>query len=551
MQIDRRLTDGQWYKDAIVYAVDVSTFQDSNGDGLGDFPGLTSRLDYLADLGVTCLWLLPFYPTPDRDNGYDVADYMHVSPPLGGLEAFLEFREAAAARGLRVVIDLVVQHTSDEHPWFEASRAGTPPYDDYYVWTDERPEKSPATQILPGPETDIWTWDDVRGAWYLHQFYAFEPDLNVDSKAVQEEIRRIITRWLNLGVDGFRVDAASMAFGTEALLPEPDRQPYAFMRHLRACVNAHPRGGVLMAEAGIDAEKIDEYVGGNDGMHMVFTFDVTACLFLALAREETTPIARSLQQLPPLPDCGQWLFMLRNLDELNLDSLSEDEREEVFRAFAPDQNMRVYGRGIRRRLAPMLGGELPRIQLALSLALTMPGTPMIAYGDEIGMGDDLRLPERQPVRTPMQWTSALNAGFSTARSGALHHPIVDDGQFDYRRVNVAAQSENPDSLLHWVQHAVAMRRDMPEIGRGRWCIVPTSDTRVLAIEHAWQDQTCLTIHNVSGRACTVSLNLGQAASGNDAWRACLSDQPLEPAPNPERLSLAPYGYRWLRRERSA
>lgn len=537
--------DEQWYKDAIVYAVDVATFQDSNDDGIGDFPGLISRLDYLADLGVTCLWLLPFYPSPGRDNGYDVTDYLDVAETLGGLEGFLAFREAAAARGLRVVVDLVVQHTSDEHPWFRASRAGDPSYRNYYVWVGEPPARSPARQIFPGPEGSAWAWDDARKAWYLHQFYTFQPDLNVESEDVREEIHAIITRWLNLEVDGFRIDAASLTFGREALWPRAVKQPYQFMRHLRACVNDHSRSGVLMAEAAVESARIDEYFGGQDGVQMIFTFSIAAHLFLGLAQEEAEPIARGLAALPDPPPGGQWLHFLRNLDELSLETLSERDRETVYRAFGPDPGMRIYCRGIRRRLAPMLDGDQRRIRLATSLLLAMPGTPMIPYGDEIGLGENLRLPERQSVRAVMQWSSAPNGGFSRAPVAALCHPPITDGPFRYERLNVAGQEEDPSSLLHWMRRALGVRRRLREIGRGDSRIVPMDDPRVLALEYTWQGATTLTIHNLSRHACQISRDSLLDGQDPGAFRDCFGDRVYD-EPSSASFALAPYGYRWLR-----
>jgi maltose alpha-D-glucosyltransferase/alpha-amylase len=538
--------DALWYKDAIIYALDVATFQDSDGDGLGDLAGLSARLDYLAALGVTCLWLLPFYPSPDRDNGYDITDYLTVADNLGGLAGFQALRQAATARGIRLMTDLVVQHTSDEHPWFLASRANDLAYRDYYVWTDTPPTQTPARQIFPGPEEGIWTWEAERGAWYLHQFYRFEPDLNVESEAVREAIRAVIARWLDLEVDGFRIDAASLAFGTEALQPQATRQPFHFMRHLRDSVNAHPRGGVLMAEAASVSDRLDEYFGGEHGMQLLFNFALADYLFLALARGEGEAVARGVAVQPTPPDGGQWANFLRNLDELNLEYVSESERQEIYRAFAPDPGMRIYNRGIRRRLAPMLDGDQRRIELAFSLLLTMPGTPVIVYGDEIGMGEDLRLPERQSVRTVMQWSDAPNAGFSTAPAAAMTKPAIAAGPFRYQRVNVAAEAEDPQSLLHWFRRAIAARKALPELGRGAHRIIPVDDPRAVALCYAWQGRETLAVHNLSADPCAVALDLGDSNRG--AWRDQFGDQRYAPARDPERIDLGPYGYRWLRRK---
>jgi maltose alpha-D-glucosyltransferase/alpha-amylase len=539
--------DPHWYKDAIVYAVDVDRFYDGNEDGIGDFAGLTARLDYLVELGVTCLWLLPFYPTPNRDNGYDIADYDGVDPRLGTLDDFKVFREAAADRGLRLILDLVVHHTSDQHPWFQAARADpSSPYRDYYVWCDQPPARTAAKLIFPGVEESVWTFDQAAGAYYLHQFYAFEPDLNVECPEVQEEVRRIVVRWREFGADGFRVDAASHLLGTHALQPRPTTQPHRFLRRLRAMLDEHRPGGALIGEADVEPAKLTSYFGNDGGeLHLLFNFLLDNYLFLAFARGEAEPIARGLALLPEAPEAAQWANFLRNLDELDLERLSEDERDEVYRAFAPEERMRSYGKGIRRRLAPMLGGDPRRLRLAYSLLLTLPGTPVIPYGDEIGMGDDLSQPERESVRPAMQWSREPNGGFSAAPPDSVAIPVVSRGEFGFERVNVADQRRDPDSLQNWMRRAIAVRNQHPAFGRGSCRVLATSERSVLAYRRAWAGREAIALHNLSERPCRVRFELEPAASATP-MSEIFGDRSNGPLDCSEQgVELDAYGYRWL------
>jgi maltose alpha-D-glucosyltransferase/alpha-amylase len=538
--------DADWYKDAIVYALDVRTFADGDGDGIGDFPGLTARLDYLAALGVTCLWLLPFYPTPNRDNGYDVADYDAIDPRLGTLDDFRAFRRAATERGMKLILDLVVHHSSDEHPWFRAARAvPTSPYRPYYVWAERPPAAAAAKLIFPGVEESVWTFDEAAGAFYLHQFYAFQPDLNVEHPPVQEEARRIMARWRDLGADGFRVDAASHLLGTEALLPRPTTQPHAFLRRLRADLDEHRPGGALIGEADVEPDRLAAYFGRGDELHLLFNFLLANYVFLALARGEAEPIARGLRLLPDIPPAGQWANFLRNLDELDLERLTDSEREEVYRAFAPDPRMRAYGKGIRRRLAPMLGGAGRRLRLAFSLLLTLPGTPILVYGDELGMGDDLSLPERRSVRPAMQWSGEANGGFSPAPRNTLAAPVIAGGEFGYGRVNVADQERDPGSLLSWMRRALAARRACPAFGRGAWRVLETDERCALAVRFAWQGTTVVALHNLADRPCAVGLDPDGAGGG--PLVDLFADRAYAPVERGgSAVALDGYGYRWLR-----
>ncbi len=364
-----------WYKDAVIYAVDVGTYMDSDGDGIGDFEGLRMRLDYIAALGVTCLWLLPFYPTPNHDNGYDITDYYGIDPRLGTMGDCVAFMHEAHARGLSVIVDLVVHHTSDQHPWFQQARSGGR-FRDYYVWTDDPPEQTSAEVIFPGDEESVWAWDDEAGASYLHQFYRFQPDLDITNPGLRRELQKIIGMWLQIGADGFRVDAASRMLGREALQPEPAEQPHEFLRHLRSIVTARNGQAALMAESDVDVDALASFFGDGDEMHLLYNFWLDNFLFLALARGKAEPIARALEQLPDKPAVAQWANFVRNLDELDLERLSDSEQHEVYAAFAPERNMRIYDRGIRRRLAPMLGGDQRRIEMVYSLLFSLPGTPV-------------------------------------------------------------------------------------------------------------------------------------------------------------------------------
>ncbi|HET9200329.1 MAG TPA: alpha-amylase family protein, partial [Dehalococcoidia bacterium] len=384
-------TADRWYKNAIVYCLDVETFQDSDGDGVGDFQGLVSRLDYLWSLGVSCVWLLPFYPSPNRDNGYDVIDYYGVDPRLGNLGDAAEFLQGANERGIKVIIDLVVNHTSDQHPWFEAARDRDSQYREYYVWSDEEPADAEEGVVFPGVQESTWTFDEKAGAYYHHRFYKHQPDLNIGNQKVRQEIRRIMGFWLALGVSGFRIDAAP--FLIELPSAGKDDLTFEYLDDFYGFLSWHSAGAILLAEANVTHDQVLEYFGDGDRMQMIFNFFLNQHVFLALARGEAEPIVRALKKQPNIPPTAQWANFLRNHDEIDLGRLTEKERQECFEAFGPEPYMQLYERGVRRRLAPMLGGDRRRIEMAFSLAFSLPGTPVIWYGDEIGMGEDLSLPE--------------------------------------------------------------------------------------------------------------------------------------------------------------
>ena len=533
-----------WYKNAVIYCVDVETFMDSNGDGIGDFQGLTHRLDHIEALGATCVWLLPFYPSPNRDNGYDITDHYGVDPRYGTLGDFVEFMHAAEERGLRVVVDLVVNHTSVDHPWFqEARRDPSSPRRDWYVWSREKPENLHEGMVFPGVQEATWTWDEAAGAWYMHRFFRHQADLNITTPAVREEIERIMGFWLRLGVSGFRVDAVPFLVEYRGVEPPDGRpDPHRYLTELRDFLDWRKASAVLLGEANIPMDSLDEYVGDGDRLHMIFNFLLNQHSFLALARGEMEPIARVMRATPPMPALAQWASFLRNHDELDLGRLTDEERREVFAAFAPEEGMRLFGRGIRRRLAPMLGGNTRRLAMAQSLMFALPGTPVIWYGEEIGMGDAPSLPGRDPVRTPMQWSDEPNAGFSTAPSERLVRPVVADGPFGFARVNMAGQRNRHDSFLGQVQRLISTRRSCPEIGWGTCEVLDTGTRSVLALRSDWRGNAVLTLHNLAGQEVQVRLprEMGRLAP-------MLGDaEHLEATGSTDPIPLGPYGFRWYR-----
>jgi maltose alpha-D-glucosyltransferase/alpha-amylase len=544
----------RWYKEAVIYCIEVDSFQDSNGDGWGDLPGLTSRLDYLARLGVTCLWLNPIHPSPLRDDGYDVSDYYNVDPRLGSLGDFAELALQARQRGIRLLLDLVVNHTSDQHPWFVSARNDRDsPYRDWYVWSDEEPPDRRQGIVFPGEQTETWTYDDVAGAWYFHRFYDFQPDLDWSNPDVRAEIKKVMAFWLQLGADGFRIDAAP--FVLEQVRPGVDPGPldFSILDDWRQDVQWHKGDAVLLCEANVDAEDIPKYCaaapeGPNDRAHMMFSFGLNAQLWLALARSDAEPLVEALKAMPRLPAMAQWATFLRNHDELDLSRLTEEQRADVMRAFAPKPQMRIYERGIRRRLAPMLGNDRRHIELAYSLQFTMPGTPVLRYGEEIGMGENLALDGRNAIRTPMQWDGDRGAGFSTADPGDLVTPIPTRGTFSARRVNVRDQSRDAGSLLRWFEQLIRVLRECPEIGVGTPSVLDRPLPRaVLAHRFDAPEGSILLLHNLADRAVTIDLD---GLDASDQTYEVFADAEYEPVGR--RLTGLPlngWGYRWLRLRR--
>jgi len=498
-----------WYANAVVYCLDVETFRDGNGDGVGDFAGLTRSLDHLERLGVDCLWLNPFYPTPNRDNGYDISDFYGVDPRHGTLGDFVAFMHAARDRGMRVIVDLVVNHTSVDHPWFRSSAASKDSaYRDWYVWKDEEPEDKADGIIFPGEQDACWTRHDTTGAWYLHRFYEHQADLNVANPAVREEIQRIMGFWLQLGVSGFRVDAVPFLIEYKGLTDIPDgrEDPYVLLDEMHAFMEWRRSEAILLAEANVEYGTAPEFFAGGDRMQLVFDFIGNQATWLAFARDDAAPIAKALRERPVPEGAGQWATFLRNHDELSLDKLDDPVREEVYAAFGPSEGMQVYGRGLRRRLAPMLDGDPERLALAFSLLFALPGTPVLWYGDEIGLGENLGLDMRNAVRCPMQWHAGPGAGFSNADPGDFVRALADGDGFGPDAVNAADQWADSGSLLNTVRALATLRRTAVEIGRGEMRVLSPKDgdagdgTGLLVLESAWRGTRTVTVHNLSTKA---------------------------------------------------
>ena len=540
--------DDLWYKNAIIYCLDVEKYVDSNGDGIGDFGGLTRRLDYLAGLGVTCVWLQPFYPSPNRDNGYDVADYYGVHPKHGTLGEFVEFMNHAQQIGLRVIVDLVINHTSNRHPWFQSARKDpTSAYRNWYVWSKTRPAEWNKGMVFPGVQKATWTRDPVADQYYFHRFYEFQPDLNTLNPAVQREMMRIMGFWLQLGVSGFRVDAVPFMIEQKGAGITP-RKDYEMLHLLRNFLQWRRRDAIFLAEANVPPNENMDYFGENgERIQMMLNFAVNQRLFYALATEDIKPLVRALEATYNRPPAAQWVNFLRSHDELDLGRLTDTQRERVFQAFAPAKEMQLYNRGIRRRLAPMLDNDRRKLDLAFSLLFTLPGTPMLQFGDEIGLGDDLSLPERECARTPMQWSNDPHGGFTTGKRPVL--PVISDPIYGYQRVNVEGQRRDPHSLLNWMERKIRMRKECPEISWGDWKILKTDQPGVLVMCYEWDDHTLVTLHNFSAKPSAVVLDRG--AVGGDTGTGKLVDLL---ATNDSRadengryvVELQPYDYRWLR-----
>jgi maltose alpha-D-glucosyltransferase / alpha-amylase len=541
-----------WYDEAVIYCLDVETFADSNGDGIGDFRGLVGRLDYLYRLGVTCLWLNPIHPTPNRDDGYDVTDFYGVDPRLGTLGEFAELLHEAANRGIRVIIDLVVNHTSDQHPWFQQARADpASPWRDWYVWSKNKPPDRFDGIVFPGEQSETWSYDRRAKAWYHHRFHRFQPDLNVANPAVRGEIKRIIGFWLQLGVAGFRIDAVPFLIElTQPGNPDPPHD-FDFLTELRAYASWRRGDAVLLAEANVPSETLLTYFADRGGsanrMHMLFDFLLNDALVLALARRLAEPLIMALGSGPALPAGAQWATFLRNHDEIDLSRLTAEQRADVFAAFGPEPEMQLYGRGIRRRLAPMLDGDRRRIELANSLQFTMRGTPVLRYGEEIGMGDDLSLPGRDAIRTPMQWSAADNGGFCGTAEPV--RPLVHSGQYGYQAVNVTAQRHDPASQLAWFERMIRTLRESPEVGAG-CCTAVDHEFPPSVLVHRADGPTgsMVFLHNLADRAETV--DLGELAGEADHPNQVFGNHTYDGELDLTKLRLDPYGYRWIRLARN-
>lgn len=501
------MQDNLWYKDAIFYEVHVKTFHDANSDGIGDFKGLTEKLDYLKELGITCLWLLPFYPSPLLDDGYDISNYYDVHPAYGSLDDFQTFLNEAHARDIRVVVDMVVNHTSIEHPWFQTARSDPQsPYHDYYVWSNTLDKYNQARIIFTDTERSNWSWDDQAKAYYWHRFFSHQPDLNFDNPNVREEVFKIVDFWLDIGVDGFRVDAVPYFFEADGTSCENLPETHAFIKSLRRHIDEKYSGRILLAEANQWPEDVQAYFGDGDEFHMVFNFPIMPRLFMALRQGDRTPIIDVMEKLPRIPDNCQWCTFLRNHDELTLEMVTDEERRYMWRTFARDKRTRL-NLGIRLRLAPLLDNDRRSIELLNALLFALPGSPIIYYGDEIGMGNNFRLGDRTGVRTPMQWNIDRNAGFSRAVSSDLYAPVITDPIYHYLAVNVEDQQRLPTSLWHWMQRMIEVRKQHPVFGRGTIDFLHPRNSTVLAFVRSYQNQHVLCVHNLCEDAQHVELDL--------------------------------------------
>ena len=535
-----------WYKNAVVYCLSVGTYMDADGDGIGDFQGLMRRLDYLSGLGVTAIWLMPFQTSPGRDDGYDVADYYNVDPRYGTLGDFVEFTHGAKQRGIRVLIDLVVNHTSDEHPWFkEACRDENSRYRDWYVWSKKKPKNADKGMVFPGVQKSTWTYNEKAKSYYFHRFYDFQPDLNTSNPLVQAEILKIMGFWIQLGVSGFRMDAVPFVIAEKGADIARPKEQYQMLRRFREFLQWRQGDSIILAEANVLPETDFDYFGDDgDRMQMMFNFQVNQSLFYALAAADTRPLVKALTATRSRPDTAQWGMFLRNHDELDLGRLTEKQRQQVFAAFGPDKDMQLYERGIRRRLAPMLEGDRRRIELAYSLMFSLPGTPVVRYGDEIGMGDDLSLPERNCARTPMQWSEEPNGGFT--KSGKPILPVIAHGPYGFEHLNVAAQRRDANSMLNWTERLIRMRKEAPEIGWGNCTAIDAGDDGVLILRYDWRNNSVLLVHNLHSRPVEVTFEAGIGEHGLLMIDIMDGHNSRAGKQGEHRLLLDAYGYRWYR-----
>jgi maltose alpha-D-glucosyltransferase/alpha-amylase len=535
-----------WYKNAVIYSLSVSTYLDADGDGIGDFKGLMRRLDYLGGLGITAIWLMPFQPSPRRDDGYDVADYYGVDPRYGTLGDFVEFTHGCKQRGIRVLIDLVVNHTSDEHPWFQDARHDAhSKYRNWYIWSKKKPRNAKSGIVFPGVQKATWDYDTAAKSYYFHRFYDFQPDLNTANPEVQAEILKIMGFWLQLGVSGFRMDAVPFVIAQKGADIAKPQEQYDMLRTFTQFLTWRNGEAIILGEANVLPGTDLHYFGGaGERLQMMFNFEVNQHLFYALASSDSRPLIKAMRATKSRPETAQWGQFLRNHDELDLGRLEDDERKEVFAAFGPDKDMQLYQRGIRRRLAPMLQGDRRRLELAYSLMMTLPGTPVIRYGDEIGMGDNLKLPERNCARTPMQWSTEANAGFTKSDKPVL--PVISNGPYGFEHVNVADQRRDPNSLLNWMERIVRMRKEVPEIGWGDFSFISSGTPQVLSIQYEWRNNAVLCVHNLSGVPREIRLSVKTGEEACVLVNLLSADHSQPDANGKHRLLMEPYGYRWFR-----
>ena len=539
-----KATSDLWWKNTVVYCLDVESFLDSDGDGCGDLTGLCERIDYLAGLGISCVWLMPFYPSEQRDDGYDITDYYGVDPRLGTHGDLVELVRTARDRGIRVIADLVPNHTSVEHPWFVAAREGRDnPYHDFYVWVDAKPEEKPGDVVFPDQENSNWAYDRKARRWYLHRFYSHQPDLNVANPEVRDEIAQVIGFWLEQGLSGFRLDAVPFLLEPMGMPKGAIEDPHELLRDLRSFMARRAGESVMLGEVNLPPRDAAAFFGarGGEELDLQFAFPVNQAMYLAIARESAAPLARALEALPEIPDECQWAHFVRNHDELTLDKLTEAERAEVFAAFGPLEEHQMYGRGLRRRLPSMLEGDRARLRMVYSLMFSLPGTPVLFYGEEVGMAENLAIEGRYAVRAPMQWSSEPHGGF-TYGDAAPVRPAVEDGPFGFPRVNAAAQRRDPDSLLNWIERLIRRRRECPELGWGAWSLLEQDDEAVFALRADWDGSTVVAVHNLAGRDASAVL----AVEGEGLMVDLFGTADLDVGAT---VSLPAYGHRWFRVKR--
>jgi maltose alpha-D-glucosyltransferase/alpha-amylase len=539
------MQDELWYKDAIFYEMHVKAYCDQNGDGVGDFEGLLQKLDHLASLGVTCIWLLPMYPSPLRDDGYDISDYCNIHPKYGTLEEFKRFLDAAHSRGLRVITELVVNHTSDQHPWFQEARSSPDhPRRDWYVWSDTDDRYRDARIIFLDTELSNWAWDPVSKAYYWHRFFSHQPDLNFDNPEVREEVWKVMKFWLDLGVDGFRVDAVPYLIEREGTSCENLPETHDVLRFLRTRMDAEYEGRMLLAEANMWPEDVRPYFGEGDEFHMAFHFPIMPRMFMALRLEDRKPLIEIIERTPAIPDSCQWATFLRNHDELTLEMVTDAERDYMYEEYARDPVARL-NLGIRRRLATLLDGDRRRIELMNGLLMSLPGSPVIYYGDEIGMGDNVYLGDRNGVRTPMQWTGGWNAGFSTADPEQLYQPAISNPVYGYQAINVESQKRTEHSLLNWTRRLIRVRQSTRVFGRGSIQFLRPANHRVLAYVRQYGNETVIVVNNLASSAQAVELDLRllSGAIPIEMFGGSLFPRIGE---LPYMLTLAPYSFYWFR-----
>ena len=540
--------DPGWYKDAIIYQVHVRAFSDSNGDGIGDFQGLAQRLDYVQELGVNAIWLMPFFPSPLRDDGYDISDYKSVHPSYGTLEDFKAFLSIAHDRGIRVIIELIVNHTSDQHPWFQESRSSADnPKRNWYVWSDTDARYRGTRIIFLDTEMSNWAWDPVSKSYYWHRFFSHQPDLNYDNPAVREEMWNVMKFWLEIGVDGFRLDAVPYLIEREGTNCENLPETHEVIRELRKKVDEQFPGTMLLAEANQWPADLRPYFGNGDEFHMAFHFPLMPRMFMGLRLEDRKPITEILQQTPEIPASCQWCLFLRNHDELTLEMVTDMERDYMYDIYARDKTMRL-NLGIRRRLAPLLDNDRRRIELMNGMLMSLPGTPIIYYGDEIGMGDNIHLGDRNGVRTPMQWSGGWNGGFSAADPEGLYSPPILNPVYGYQAVNVLSQKRNENSLLSWMKHIIGIRRSTPVFGAGSIEFLFAANHRVLAYVRQLGKETILVVNNLSSAAQAVELDL-RRHKGNILIEMFGRNIFPRVGDLPYLLTMGPYQFYWFRLRR--